>query len=114
MYRVLLAVALTVALTACGSKGSTGAETFTLYRNSSLDNAVRVHWATLDASESDPSYNRNNCEMVARLLNANVDASSEAEGKERDPSVGFWCEPGDYSEKGSVPSSFLAAFPTDV
>lgn len=96
------------------SGGATSAETFTLYRNSGLDRSIRVHWATFDATESDRNYNRNNCEMAARLLNANVDASAEKEGKPRDPAVGFWCELGTYSDEGAVPSTFPAAFPTDV
>lgn len=97
----------------CGP-ASTSAYTFTLYRNSGLDRSMRVHWATFDAEESDRNYNRNNCDMAARLLIANVDASAEQEGKPRDPTVGFWCEPGSYSDEGAVPSSFPAAFPTDV
>lgn len=91
-----------------------GAETFTLYRNSNLDRSMRVHWATFDASESDRNYNRHNCEMAARLLNANMGASAEAEGMPPPVGVGFWCEPGSYSEKGTVPFTFPAAFPTDI
>jgi hypothetical protein len=55
--------------------------TATLYRNSPFAVGVRVHWATFNAAESDPSYNLNNCLMAARLLNANVTASAKAEGK---------------------------------
>jgi hypothetical protein len=108
----LAVIALT--LIACGSDGSAGAERYTLYRNSFMDRSMRVHWATFDARESDHNYNRNNCEMAARLLNANIDASAKAEGKERDPATGFWCEPGRYSAEGVVPSTFPAEFPTDA
>jgi hypothetical protein len=52
--------------------------------------------------------------MAARLLNANVTASAKAEGKDRDNSVGFWCEAGPYREHGNIPSTFTEAFPTDV
>lgn len=90
-----------------------GASTATLYRNSPFG-AVRVHWATFNAKESDPSYNLNNCLMDARVLNANATASAKAEGKERDTSVGFWCESGPYREQGSIPTTFPEAFPTDV
>lgn len=113
MGKSLFAVAGLLLTTGC-SEGSSSAETFTLYRNSFLDRSIRVHWGTFDANESDPSYNRNNCEMAARLLNANVGASAEQEGKPPHPGVGFWCEQGSYSETGSVPSTFPAAFPTDV
>jgi len=114
MRRVAITIAAAMFVAGCGSQGSSAAGEFTLYRNSPLDRSTRVHWATFDAGESDRNYNRNNCEMAARLLNANVDASAKAEDKDRDPSVGFWCEPGAYSEEGTVPSSFPAAFPTDA
>lgn len=74
---------------------------------------MRVHWGTFDAAESG-GYNLNNCLMAARVLNANVDANAAKEQKKRDAAAGFWCEPGRYNEKGSVPYSFPAAFPTDV
>jgi hypothetical protein len=111
--RVALGIVAAVAVTSCSSQAP-GAERFTLYRNSFMDHSMRVHWATFDAAESDRNYNRNNCEMAARLLNANAAASARAEGKEPDPGLGFWCEPGGYSEKGVVPSTFPADFPTDA
>jgi hypothetical protein len=100
-----------VALTGCSQQQP---NTVTLYRNSPFAVGVRVHWATFNANESDPSYNLNNCLMAARILNANVTASAKAEGKDRDNSVGFWCEAGPYREHGSIPSTFTEAFPTDV
>lgn len=93
---------------------SESAVTYTLYRTSIFAPGTRIHWATFDADESDRSYNRNNCEMAARLLNANYRASAHASGKEPDPAMGFWCEAGRYSESGSPPSHFDAAYPTDV
>jgi hypothetical protein len=86
---------------------------YTLYRNSFLSPSLRVHWATFDATERS-GYNKDNCLMTSRLLNANVTASAKAEGKPRNPALGFWCEPGLYKEDGPVPSSFPEAFPTDV
>jgi hypothetical protein len=102
---------LSASLVACQDKR---AETYTLYRNSPYVPGVRVHWATFDAAERDPSYNRNNCEMAARVLNANSAAHTRARGKEPDPTVGFWCEAGRYTDKGASPAHFEAAFPTDV
>lgn len=102
---------IVVLLSACSEPKSSRV---TLYRNSPFGADIRVHWATFDASESDPSYNMNNCLMAARLLNANVSASAQAEGKERDNSVGFWCENGYYREEGAIPANFPEAFPTDV
>ncbi len=52
--------------------------------------------------------------MAARILNANLEASAKAEGKQPFPNVGFWCELGSYSESGSVPIKFYAQFPSDT
>jgi len=87
---------------------------YTLYRNSQIEGAVRIHWATFDARESDQAYNLNNCAMASRLLNANLAAFAKANGEVPESGLGFWCEPGKYSKKGAVPSQFDAAFPTDV
>jgi len=112
MVRKSIILALLSGLTSsCGGQSENSA---TLYRNSSIGYDLRVHWASFDAHESDPSYNMNNCMMAARLLNANVTASAEAEGKQRDDSVGFWCEVGGFREDGSIPNGFVEAFPTDT
>lgn len=105
------AICSLVLLTACSQQM---ANTVTLYRNSAFGAGIRVHWATFNAAESDPSYNLNNCLMAARLLNANATASAKSAGKERDISFGFWCEGGPYRERGSIPTTFPEAFPTDV
>jgi hypothetical protein len=104
---VSLASALLVA-----SCGQNSGASYTLYRNSPLDPTERVHWASFDANESG-DYNRGNCMMAARLLNANVAASAKAEGKEPYDGVGFWCELGAYKEKGVVPATFEASYPAN-
>lgn len=88
------------------------AATATLYRNSILDPSMRVHFASFNAPDKAP-FNIDNCEMVARIMNANVDASSAKEGKPRNQSAGFWCESGDFSDEGSVPRAFDSEFPSD-
>ena len=77
---------------------------------------MRVHWATFDVKEGpeDLGVNRDNCEMAARVLNANVAASRKANGQTDESHVGFWCERGLYAEKGGIPAHFAAQFPTDV
>ncbi|MEN3975200.1 hypothetical protein [Emcibacter sp. SYSU 3D8] len=85
----------------------------TLYRNSPLANDLRIHWATFDAAEG-ADYNLGSCEMAAKILNANLEASAKAEGKQPFPNVGFWCEPGGYSESGGVPTKFDGQFPSDT
>lgn len=85
----------------------------TLYRNSPLSNEVRVHWATFDAADG-ADYNLGNCHMAARILNANLEASAKAEGRQPFSNVGFWCEVGTYSETGGVPIKFDAEYPSDT
>ena len=109
----MTALLSTVCLVSCSSPERAD-DTSTLYRNSNASTSLRVHWATFDADESDPSYNANNCAMAARLLNANMRASAEAEGLPPHVGVGFWCETGPYSEAGQVPRQFEAAYPTDT
>lgn len=107
------AVLITLGLLAgCGAKR--GDETYTLYRNSPLDHTMRVHWATFDVSDSTSDSNHSQCDMAARLLNANVQEWANREAKEYDPTVGFWCERGSYSAKGVVPSSVEKEFPTNA
>jgi hypothetical protein len=105
--QLILATAALLFLAACDEDRSA---TYTLYRNSPLEPSVRVHWATFNATDKG-DYNRGNCTMAARLLNANVKASAKAEGKEPFEGVGFWCELGKFKEKGNVPSEFDTAFP---
>ncbi|MET3712608.1 paraquat-inducible protein B [Sphingomonas trueperi] len=52
---------------------------------------ARIHWATFDASESNPAYNLDNCSMAMELLNENVGRLNA--GKHP---VKFWCEKGKY------------------
>lgn len=96
--------------TVSGCADDSGAKIYTLYRNSSIANDMRIHVATFDANETDRFYNRNNCEMSARLRNANVKAFDP----DSDQKAGFWCEPGKFTEKGSTPFSFDSEFPTEI
>ncbi len=91
--------------------------TYTLYRNSPMSADLRGHFATFDSDDGgsfNPFYNQGNCDMVIKLLNANVQAMIIQNGG--DPSenkIGFWCEEGQYVEDGSTPSAFSAEFPVD-
>ena len=77
---------------------------YTLYRDSVIA-GLRVHMATFDVDESNPTYNQEHCEMMARVMNANVQELGLAIG-------GYWCEPGYYRENGNIPIQFEAEFPT--
>jgi hypothetical protein len=106
---------LVLAATVAGCTQSDDSEIYTLYRNSPYT-VMRVHWATFDAKEGagDLGANRDNCEMAARVLNANVAAGRKATGQQGQSDLGFWCERGRYSEQGGIPAHFEAQFPTDV
>ena len=104
-------------LSGCGLFG--GAPTYTLYRNSivSLDlNGVqaRSHVATFDADESGPNFNRDNCNMAARLYNANKLAFEPLSEHNPVQRQGWWCEEGNYRGGDEVPAAFKAQFPTDT
>ncbi|HEX8486184.1 hypothetical protein [Sphingomonas sp.] len=99
-------IVLSVLLMGCGNTAPSA--TTTLYRNSSMSPTARVHFATFDAQESDPTYNSTNCAMAAKLLNANIKAMND----DSQP-VGFWCEPGSYDAEGLTPATFDAKFPTE-
>lgn len=105
----LVAVTL-LSLAACNKPD---ASPITLYRNSQIDHAMRIHFATFDAAEK-TSFNLSNCQMAARLLNANVDALAKRDGGTRDKSLGFWCEVGAFDESGLVPIAFDNEFPTEA
>lgn len=77
---------------------------YTLYRDSVIA-GLRVHMATFDVDEPSPTYNQEHCEMMARVMNANVQELGLAIG-------GYWCEPGYYRENGNIPIRFEAEFPT--
>ena len=75
---------LLVALGGC-SASHDDSNTYTLYRTSAVsgDPTSRYHVATFDASEA-PPYNKQNCEIVARLW------------AESGVQVRYWCESGRF------------------
>lgn len=109
----LVVIGVLLLVTGCSGENPFNDDEVTLYRNSPLSRELRVHWATFDASDG-ADYNLGNCQMMAKLLNANVIASAEAEGESPASDVGFWCELGPYSETGGAPIKFDAEYPTDT
>jgi hypothetical protein len=81
---VLAATALLGLATACGSKN-----TYTLYRNGSLSDTLRIHVATFDADE-EADVNRANCEQARELFQLQPSQLSR-----------FWCEKGRYRKKAA-------------
>ena len=67
---------------------------YTLYRNSSVDSSMRIHWASFNANDTGAGsndYNRENCEQAVDLLRANLRTLNG--GVEP---VRFWCEKGPF------------------
>jgi hypothetical protein len=90
--RFLSILVITLALGGCDHKPAT----YTLYRNSPLDAAMRVHWATFDAADKGSGYepqpyNQGNCEFDAKVLNDNAKRLNNGKALFQ-----FWCEPGRY------------------
>jgi hypothetical protein len=98
-----------IALAACSLNDSS--EPVTLYRNSQIDNSMRIHFATFNADDSGQYYNLANCRMASKVLNANVRQLNPTKEKQH---VGFWCEEGMYQKDGPAVSSYDAEFPTSV
>ena len=59
---------------------------YTLYRNSVLDESMRIHVATFDASEGE-AYNRDNCTLAAELFQ-----------KQEGVQTKCWCEAGKFKK----------------
>ncbi len=70
-----------VLLTAC-----TQSDTYTLYRNSVLDEFARYHVATFNAKDGE-KYNQENCEIARKLFQ-----------KQDGVITKFWCEKGKFQK----------------
>jgi hypothetical protein len=64
-FALLLLSAGLPCLTACQDDGAV----YTLYRNSPMDAAMRIHVATFDSKDGH-DYNRENCQVAAGLFAA--------------------------------------------
>lgn len=79
--------ALLALATLCGELAACqgqDASTFTLYRNSVLNDEARIHVATFDASDGE-AYNRENCVTAASLFVGQPGTRTR-----------FWCEKGRF------------------
>lgn len=77
-----------ILMSLCACSYLTSGPTYTLYREGHFDQSLRVHWATFNANQSG-SYNQENCEMAADLLNRNL-----RELNNGIQVLSFWCEEG--------------------
>jgi hypothetical protein len=86
MKTVLTAI-VSLALSGCADGYA-----YTLYRNSAIDQNMRVHIATFDATEGFSAsegndYNSQNCEIAAKLFKAQPGVT-----------VRYWCEKGNFKK----------------
>ena len=66
--------------------GCSQSDTFTLYRNSVLDEFARIHVASFNAKEPNP-YNQGNCDVAKDLFQ-----------KQEGIKTKFWCEKGAFKK----------------
>ena len=90
----VLFVGAVLILSSCNGAGELNEQdVYILYRNSPIDDSMRLHVATFNSSEGydDAEYNRENCQHAAQLF------------IEQPPMVGgkgliWWCERGRFRE----------------
>ncbi|MCI0599142.1 MAG: hypothetical protein L0Y50_01720 [Beijerinckiaceae bacterium] len=82
----LFAAAIAAALAGCGGSGASENELFVLYRNSVINENMRIHVATFDASDGE-AYNKGNCEQAQALFQAQPGVKTR-----------FWCEKGRFKK----------------
>ena len=80
----MLVAGASFAAAACSGSGASDSQTFSLYRNSVIDENMRIHVATFDASDGE-AYNRGNCEQAQALFQAQLGVKTK-----------FWCEKGRF------------------
>ncbi|MFN3774135.1 hypothetical protein [Sphingomonas parapaucimobilis] len=86
----LSVVAALMALNACGQ----GSDVFTLYRNSTLDETMRIHVATFDADDygnGSSRYNQQGCTFTATALTERAAAMNDGTAP-----FHYWCEKGTF------------------
>lgn len=76
--RALFSFSFVVLVAGCDS----GNDTFTLYRNSVIDENMRIHVSSFNAADGE-TYNRGNCEQAQQLFQAQLGVKTR-----------FWCEKG--------------------
>jgi len=114
----LIAMALIVppaaaTLSGCSGGDEEAAEIYTLYRTGPNTPRARIRWATFESYRR-AERNKEDCEMTARIMTANMDAFAEKTGAPQFGQVDFWCEAGAYSTEGENPADYTAEFPSNT
>ena len=84
IWHAVLSVSVLTLLAGC--IGTSEGEVFSLYRNSVMNENMRLHVATFDSSDGE-SYNRGNCEQAKALFQAQAGVKTR-----------FWCEKGRFKK----------------
>lgn len=113
MILVLTLPLASVTVSACSGGDEEAANIYTLYRTGADAPRARFHWATFE-SHRRAERNREDCEMTARIMTANMDAFSEKTGAPQYGEIAYWCEAGAYSTKGENPADYTAEFPSNT
>jgi hypothetical protein len=80
--QISLSVLFTLMLIGCSSSDSS----YTLYRNSPIDEHMRVHVATFDAKDGH-DYNMSNCQTAQDLFQNQKGVTAK-----------YWCEKGNFKK----------------
>ena len=78
---LLTIVAISIVVSGCLTGGESS---YSLYRNSVMDETARIHVGTFDSSDGD-KYNQSNCDIAAKLFQQQEGVKTK-----------FWCEKGKY------------------
>lgn len=84
---VLFACCAAISATTSTAATDDNTVVFTLYRNSAVNGALRMHVATFDAADG-KAYNMANCGQAADLFETQPGVKTR-----------FWCEPGRFRQR---------------
>lgn len=84
---VLFLCCAAISATTTAAPDDNSAVVFTLYRNSAVNGALRMHVATFDAADG-KAYNMANCGQAADLFEGQPGVKTR-----------FWCEPGRFKQR---------------
>lgn len=84
---VLFVCCAAISATTSAAPDDNSGVVFTLYRNSAVNGALRMHVATFDAADG-KAYNMANCGQAADLFEGQPGVKTR-----------FWCEPGRFKQR---------------
>ena len=100
-------------VSACSEGAEEPDNVFTLYRTGANAPNARFQWATFESFRR-AEKNREDCEMTARIMNANMEAYSEKTGAPQYGEIGFWCGEGAFSTEGKNPGTYPSEYPSNT